>query len=187
MPVFERPWQIDSTHRLTGARWHASPNHDERPDGCTIDLLVIHAISLPPEQFGGPWIDALFTNTLDAGAHPYFAGIATLTVSAHCCIRRDGSVTQYVPFDRRAWHAGASQWRGRNRANDFSVGIELEGSDTQPFEPAQYETLAALTHALWARYPTLAPDAIAGHSEIAPGRKTDPGPHFDWAGYRARL
>lgn len=180
-------WQIDSAHRLAGARWLASPNHDARPDGSTIDLLVVHAISLPPDEFGGPWIDALFTNTLDPAAHPYFATIAGLTVSAHCCVRRDGTVTQYVGFDRRAWHAGASQWRGRSRANDFSVGIELEGCDSQAFEPAQYRALAGIARALLARYPTLSADAIAGHSDIAPGRKTDPGPGFDWAHFRKLL
>jgi AmpD protein len=157
------PWRIDpATQRLAGARWRASPNHDERPSGATIDLLVVHAISLPPDDFGGPWIDALFTNTLDTTAHPYFAGLAGVTVSAHCCIFRDGSVTQYVGFDRRAWHAGASLWRGRSRANDFSIGIELEGCDTCSFEAAQYESLAGVTRALVAAYPTLSRDAIAG-------------------------
>jgi len=180
-------WTIDDAHRLRGARWLASPNFDQRPPGNAIELLVVHAISLPPEQFGGPYIDALFTNTLDPNAHPYFAEIAGLKVSAHCCISRDGSVTQYVAFDQRAWHAGASQWRGRSRANDFSIGIELEGSDTQRFEIAQYHALAAVTQALLARYPTLQAGAIAGHSDIAPGRKTDPGPGFDWALYRGLL
>ena len=187
----ETGWRIEQ-HRLVGARQRPSPHFDERPEATgAIELLVIHAISLPPEQFGGPWIDALFAGTLDthpqSGAHPYFETLRGLRVSAHCCIFRDGSITQYVDFDRRAWHAGASEWRGRTRANDFSIGIELEGSDTQAFEPAQYETLAGVTAALLAAYPTLSQDAIAGHSDIAPGRKTDPGPHFDWAGYRARL
>lgn len=181
------PWRVDAQHRLAGARWLASPNHDERPQGSGIELLVIHAIALPPETFGGPWIDRLFTNTLDAGAHPYFAGIAGLRVSAHCCIFRDGSVTQYVAFDRRAWHAGASQWRGRARVNDFSIGIELEGSDTQPFADAQYQTLAGVSRALFAAYPQLSADTLAGHSDIAPQRKTDPGPQFDWARYRALI
>ena len=180
------PWRIEQ-HRLVGARQLPSPHFDERPEGSPVDLLVIHAISLPPEQFGGPWIDALFAGTLDPAAHPYFETIRGLRVSAHCCIFRDGSITQYVDFDRRAWHAGASEWRGRTRANDFSIGIELEGSDNQPFETAQYTTLAGVSAALLAAYPTLSQDAIAAHSDIAPGRKTDPGPHFDWAGYRARL
>ncbi len=183
----ETGWRVEQ-HRLVGARQRPSPHFDERPaETGAIELLVIHAISLPPEQFGGPWIDALFAGTLDPAAHPYFETIQGLRVSAHCCIFRDGSITQYVDFDRRAWHAGASEWRGRTRANDFSIGIELEGSDTQAFEPAQYETLAGVTSALLAAYPTLSRDAIAGHSDIAPGRKTDPGPHFDWAGYRTRL
>ncbi|MDB5972060.1 MAG: N-acetylmuramyl-L-alanine amidase, negative regulator of AmpC, AmpD [Hydrocarboniphaga sp.] len=181
-------WQIDpASQRLARARWLPSPNHDERPPGSAIELLVVHAISLPPDQFGGPWIDALFTNTLDPAAHPYFATIAGLSVSAHCCIFRDGSVTQYVPFDRRAWHAGASSWRGRTRANDFSVGIELEGCDMQGFEAAQYRSLADVTVALLAAYPTLRSDAIVGHSDIAPGRKTDPGPGFDWPRLRSLM
>jgi AmpD protein len=180
-------WQVDAAHRLTQARWLPSPHHDERPDPDDIALLVVHNISLPPDEFGGPWIDRLFTGTLDPAAHPYFESISALRVSAHCCVFRDGSLTQYVAFDRRAWHAGASQWQGRTRANDFSIGIELEGSDTRPFEGAQYATLAAVTRALFARYPKLGADALAGHSDIAPGRKTDPGPHFDWARYRALL
>ena len=180
-------WTIDASHRLVGARWLASPNQDERPQGCSIDLLVVHAISLPPDEFGGPWIDALFTNTLDPQAHPYFASIEGLKVSAHACIFRDGSITQYVAFDRRAWHAGASVWHGRTRANDFSVGIELEGCDSRDFEAAQYDTLAAVNAALIARYPTLDREQVTGHSDIAPGRKTDPGPGFDWTYYRSRL
>lgn len=181
MAASSSPWQIDpATQRLRGARWLPSPNHDERPADAAIELLVVHAISLPPDEFGGPWIDALFGNTLDPDAHPYFATIRNLRVSAHCCIFRDGSVTQYVAFDRRAWHAGASAWQGRSRANDFSIGIELEGCDTQPFEMAQYQSLAGIARALLAAYPTLKDSSIAGHSDIAPGRKTDPGPHFDW-------
>jgi AmpD protein len=180
-------WRVDTAQRLVGAHWRPSPNQDARPEGCSIDLLVVHAISLPPDEFGGPWIDALFSNTLDPGAHPYFASIADLRVSAHCCIFRDGSVTQYVAFDQRAWHAGASLWRGRARANDFSIGIELEGCDTQAFESAQYESLAGIARALMAAYPTLHRDAIAGHSDIAPERKTDPGPQFDWARFERLL
>lgn len=174
-------------HRLVPARWQPSPHCDDRPDGTAVELLVVHAISLPPDQFGGPWIDALFAGELDPAAHPYFATIAALRVSAHCCVFRDGSVTQYVAFDRRAWHAGVSEWRGRTRANDFSIGIELEGCDTQPFEAAQYDSLVRITRALLAAYPQLGADAIVGHSDIAPGRKTDPGPYFDWAHYRARI
>lgn len=174
-------------HRLQPARPLASPHHDERPPGSTLDLVVVHAISLPPEQFGTGYIDDLFLGRLDPDAHPYFEGLRGLRVSAHACIFRDGSVTQYVDFDRRAWHAGASEWRGRTRANDFSIGIELEGSDHQPFEPVQYRVLARVVGALLAAYPTLSADAIAGHADIAPGRKTDPGPCFDWAQFRRLL
>ena len=141
------------------------------------ELLVIHNISLPPGQFGGRSIDALFTNALDFAAHPYFDGLRALRVSSHFLIRRDGALVQFVACARRAWHAGVSSFDGRERCNDFSIGIELEGDDTQPFEAAQYATLAALVDALTARYPIV---AIAGHEEIAPGRKTDPGPFFDW-------
>ena len=162
----------------------ASPNCDERPAGATIDLLVVHAISLPPGEFGGPEIEALFTNRLDPAAHPYFAGIAGLRVSAHFLIRRNGGLVQFVPCERRAWHAGASSWGGRERCNDFSIGVELEGTDDVPFEDAQYATLAVLTDALAGAYPLR---AVAGHSDVAPGRKTDPGPHFDWSRYRAAV
>ncbi len=179
---------VDSvTHRLDGASFLPSPNHDERPDPADISLLVVHAISLPPDQFGGHWIDDLFLNRLDPRAHPYFATIHTRRVSAHACIFRDGAITQYVPFDRRAWHAGESLYEGRTRCNDFSIGIELEGCDTQPFSDAQYATLIAATRALLPRYPAITPRRIAGHSDIAPVRKTDPGPHFDWARFRAGL
>lgn len=176
-----------ATHRLRGADWRPSPNYDARPDPDDLTLLVIHNISLPPNQFGGPHIDELFHNRLDSAAHPYFAGIAALRVSAHLCIFRDGRIAQYVAFRDRAWHAGASSWRGRSRCNDFAIGIELEGCDTQPFTDAQYAALATTTRALLAAYPSLKPDAIAGHSDIAPGRKTDPGPCFDWARYRDSL
>jgi len=162
---------------LEGARFVASPNRDARPEGVTIELVVIHNISLPPGEFGGPGIEDLFLNRLDPAAHPYFAGVAHLRVSAHFLIRRDGGLTQFVPCTERAWHAGVSQWRGRERCNDFSIGIELEGADEIPFEDAQYASLARLITALKGRYPIV---AIAGHSDIAPGRKTDPGPLFDW-------
>ncbi len=161
-----------------------SPNCDRRPDAVTADLLVIHNISLPPGEFGGRGIIDLFTNRLDSAAHPYYALIADHRVSAHFLIRRDGEVIQFVPCGSRAWHAGASDWRGRSRCNDFSIGIELEGSDDMLFEAAQYQALAELTRALRTRYPII---DIAGHSDIAPGRKTDPGPHFDWARYRKML
>jgi N-acetyl-anhydromuramoyl-L-alanine amidase len=166
------------------ALWIPSPNFDARPEGAKVELLVIHNISLPPGEFGGPWIDALFQNRLDNGAHPYFSEIEGLEVSAHFLIRRDGALHQYVATDDRAWHAGVSSWNGRERCNDFSVGIELEGADDVPFAEPQYEVLAALTQALFARYGRL---ALAGHSDIAPGRKTDPGPWFDWARFEAAV
>ncbi len=163
---------------------HISPYCDERPPGTQISLLVIHNISLPPGEFGGPWIDDLFMGRLDPAAHPYFADIAALKVSAHYLIRRDGSLIQYVPEEMRAWHAGVSSWKGRERCNDFSIGVELEGADDVPFAEPQYETLANLTRDLFARHGTL---DIAGHSDIAPGRKTDPGPWFDWERYRGQI
>jgi len=150
-----------------------SPNHDERPAGAQVFLAVIHSISLPPGEYGGDAIERLFTNRLDAGAHPYFRDIAQLRVSSHYLIRRDGALVQFVPMARRAWHAGVSSWRGRSACNDFSIGIELEGTDTTAFEPAQYEVLAPLLRSLCVR-------AIAAHSDLAPGRKTDPGAGFDW-------
>jgi AmpD protein len=164
-----------------------SPNCDERPAGAEPELIVIHGISLPPGQYGGPWIDALFTNTLDPDAHPYFAGIHQLRVSAHLLIRRDGEVVQYVPFHRRAWHAGASHYAGRERCNDFSVGIELEGSDDEPYEPVQYVRLADIITALERAYPHLSRERLVGHSDIAPGRKSDPGPAFLWQILHSRL
>ncbi|MDP1718691.1 MAG: 1,6-anhydro-N-acetylmuramyl-L-alanine amidase AmpD [Burkholderiales bacterium] len=161
-----------------------SPNYDERPADARIELLVIHNISLPPGEFGGPGIVDLFTNRLDPAAHPYYAGIAGRRVSAHVLIRRDGAAIQFVSCAKRAWHAGVSAWCGRERCNDFSIGIELEGTDDVPFTPVQYEQLAQLTRALKARYPIA---GIVGHSDIAPGRKTDPGPCFDWPHYRALI
>ncbi len=166
-----------------GARFVASPNFDARPDPADISLLVIHAISLPPDQFGGPYVKQLFTNRLDPSAHAYFETLKDLKVSAHLFIARDGALTQFVPFDRRAWHAGVSTFGGRQRCNDFSIGIELEGCDSQPFERAQYRALTVATKALLHAYPHLLPAHIVGHSDIAPGRKTDPGPHFDWEGF----
>ncbi len=168
------------TGRLDAARWLPSPNCDERPAGTAIELIVIHGISLPPGEFGGPWIDALFTNTLDPSPHPYFQTLQALRVSAHLLIRRDGGLTQYAAFHRRAWHAGESCYRGRERCNDFSIGIELEGTDDLPYDDRQYPVLARVIDALRLAYPTLAAEALAGHGDIAPGRKTDPGPAFDW-------
>ena len=163
-----------------------SPNQDERPAGVEIMLVVLHSISLPPGEYGGDGIERLFTNRLDPAAHPYFREIAGLRVSAHFLVRRDGELVQFVPPARRAWHAGASSWRGRSRCNDFSVGIELEGSDDSAFEDAQYAVLQSLLLDLRSRLPLR---DIAAHSEIAPGRKTDPGARFDWAralGFLAR-
>lgn len=172
---------------LPGARHEPSPNADERPAPAGIDLLVIHNISLPPGEFGGGWIRDLFLNRLDPAAHPYFAEIAALEVSAHLLVRRTGEVIQFVALDRRAWHAGLSQFCGRERCNDFSIGIELEGSDDTPFSDAQYGQLERLTRQIRAHYPAIGADRIVGHADIAPGRKTDPGPYFDWARYRRAL
>ncbi len=172
---------------LRPARQLVSPNHDERPRDARPELIVVHGISLPEGQFGGPWIDALFTNSLDARAHPSFGEIARLRVSSHALIRRDGAVTQYVPFHLRAWHAGESTWCGRSRCNDFSIGIELEGADTIPYEAVQYRRLAALVHALCAAYAGLSAVDVVGHADIAPGRKTDPGPAFEWQRLRSLL
>ena len=171
-------WQKCSNGLLANVRFVASPNCDERPAGDEVSLLVIHAISLPPGEFGGREVEALFTNKLDPDQHPYYREIAGLRVSAHFFIRRDGELIQFVPCDRRAWHAGVSTWGERERCNDFSIGVELEGCDERNFEAAQYETLNQLIAALKQRYPIA---AIVGHSDIAPGRKTDPGPGFDWA------
>ena len=170
--------------RLRWARQVASPNCDRRPAGTEVTLAVLHAISLPPGEYGGDAIERLFTNRLDPEAHPYFGGIATMKVSAHFVVRRDGSLVQFVPLHRRAWHAGVSSWRGRERCNDFSVGIELEGLDDAPFEEPQYRTLARLLKAVRRLVPLR---DVAAHSDVAPGRKTDPGAHFDWARALAAL
>ncbi len=166
---------------LEGVRFLPSPNHDQRPGGESPSLLVIHGISLPPGEYGGPWIDALFTNTLDPRGHPYFSEIHQLRVSSHLLIRRDGEVVQYVPFSERAWHAGVSSYQGRECCNDFAIGIELEGTDDEPYETIQYHVLAECIDALLQVYPQLSPEGITGHCDIAPGRKSDPGPYFDWA------
>jgi AmpD protein len=170
---------------LDGVRQVPSPNCDERPADCQVDTIVIHAISLPPEEFGGPDIERLFCNALDPEAHPYFAGIAGLQVSAHLLIRRDGEIVQFVPLHLRAWHAGESSCEGRPQVNDFSIGIELEGSDHQPFTDRQYQQLGELTRVIREHYPAITPQRIVGHADVAPGRKTDPGPYFDWPRYRA--
>src|SRR5579863_3518826 len=170
----QSPLQIDPvTGLLAGARQVLSPHFDARPAGVLPELIVVHGISLPPGEFGGPWIDRLFTANLAAAAHPSFAGMAGLRVSAHAVIRRDGVITQYVPFAARAWHAGESSYRGRAACNDFSVGIELEGSDEIAYTEPQYRSLAALLRALCHAYPSLRTEHLVGHSDIAPGRKTD--------------
>ncbi len=161
-----------------------SPNFDDRPDRLDVSVLVIHAISLPPDCYHNHYVEDLFTNCLDPEAHPYFQNIAGLALSAHFYIKRKGRLTQFVPTHHRAWHAGESMFRGRPRVNDFSIGIELEGSDHDEFESAQYLTLARLTRCLLSAYPKITLDNITGHNDIAPGRKTDPGPYFDWNRYR---
>ncbi len=178
-----RPGEIDPAGLLAGCTYIPSPNCDERPD-TSIELLVIHAISLPPNEFGGDGVRQLFTNTLNPEAHPFYQAITGLKVSSHFFIRRDGEIIQFVPCLKRAWHAGVSRWQGRERCNDFSLGIELEGSDFVPFTDAQYLALDRLTRVLRAAYPLR---GIAGHSDIAPQRKTDPGPCFDWARYLTGL
>ncbi|MDR5866656.1 1,6-anhydro-N-acetylmuramyl-L-alanine amidase AmpD [Halomonas koreensis] len=175
---------------LAGARRVPSPNRNARPAG-EVSLLVLHSISLPPGRFGGDAIERLFTNRLDPAAHPFFAAIAGLEVSAHLLIRRDGECVQFVPFHERAWHAGRSRWRDgdaeRVGLNDFAVGIELEGDEVSPYTAAQYRALVAATRALLAGYPALTPERITGHAHVAPLRKTDPGPAFDWAYFRQCL
>jgi len=168
-------------------RLHPSPNFDSRPAGMDIDLVIVHGISLPPGEFGGEAISRLFRNELDPSEHPSFRDLGGLRVSAHALIDRGGAITQYVSFLDRAWHAGPSSYHGRPACNDFSIGIELEGTDSLPYERSQYEALAALTRALMSRWPAVRPDRIVGHSDVAPGRKTDPGPVFDWDGLRRLL
>ncbi len=174
-------WAIDEAGWCRSMARSDCSNFDARPDGSEISLLVIHNISLPPAVYGGRFVEDLFANRLDCDAHPYFAQLRELKVSAHFFIRRDGSAVQFVPTTERAWHAGLSNFKGRERCNDFSIGIELEGSDDDAFSDAQYTTLAALAVAIAARHPI---SDITGHENISPGRKTDPGPHFDWARFR---
>ncbi len=177
---------IDARGWLAGVRRAASPHYDARPPGMAAEVLIIHAISLPEGCYGGGDVERLFMNTLDTGPAGY-ADLRGLRVSAHCFIRRDGEVVQFVSFEDRAWHAGVSRCEGRERVNDFSVGIELEGTDHGPFEDAQYRSLQAVSEALMRHYPAITSGRLYGHSEIAPGRKTDPGPFFDWARYRHAL
>ncbi|MCP4285996.1 MAG: 1,6-anhydro-N-acetylmuramyl-L-alanine amidase AmpD [Gammaproteobacteria bacterium] len=172
---------------LAEASQRRSPNQDSRPAGCTVDLLVIHNISLPPKQFGGPWIDDLFHNQLNPAEHPYFAGIFNCRVSSHLLIRRDGELLQYVPLCQRAWHAGESCFQGSKACNDFSIGIELEGTDDTPYTDEQYQKLVVTTKNIMSLYPSITRERITGHSDIAPGRKTDPGPVFDWNRYLGEL
>lgn len=179
-------YTIDN-HLLSGAHQRHSPNQSERLAPDDIDLLIIHNISLPPGEFGTECVDQLFCNELDPGQHPYFEQIADLRVSSHLFIGRGGAVSQYVPFDRKAWHAGKSQFGDRDNCNEFSIGIELEGTDTEAFTDVQYEALVAVSTALFDHYPRLILDRIVGHSDVSPGRKTDPGPCFDWQRYRAAL
>lgn len=172
---------------LNGARICPSPNINERPETADISLLVVHNISLPPGEFGGGYVQAFFQNKLDANEHPYFSTIAGLAVSAHLFIERDGAITQFAPFTARAWHAGASSFDGVPNCNDYSIGIELEGTDELPYSDAQYRALEKVTRQLMLTYPKLTPERITGHEHIAPGRKTDPGPAFDWQRFRRAL
>ncbi|NVK21029.1 MAG: 1,6-anhydro-N-acetylmuramyl-L-alanine amidase AmpD [Kangiellaceae bacterium] len=179
------------TGLIEQARQVVSPFYDERLDEqgcpCSVSLLVIHNISLPPHQFGGPYIDQLFTGSLDPNEHEYFKEISGLRVSSHLLIRRDGELVQYVPLHQRAWHAGVSSFQGREKCNDFAIGIELEGADDVPYEPVQYQVLAQVTKLIQKAYPEINEERITGHSDIAPGRKTDPGAAFDWQAYRQLL
>ena len=180
--------RVDKVHGiLEGAHYVPSPNYDTRPEDAVIDALVIHAISMPPGEYGGADIEHLFCNNLDSTCHPFYSEIDGLTVSAHLLIRRDGQVVQFVPFPQRAWHAGASMLNGRMRVNDFSIGIEMEGSDYAPFEERQYRARVKETRARQVAYPGITPERIAGHADIAPKRKTDPGPYFNWERYRRAL
>lgn len=165
---------------LPNVKYDPSENCDDRPSACEIELVVLHAISLPPGQFGGRYIERFFTNSLDCDAHSYFDTLRGVKVCPHFFITRAGLVTQFVGLSKRAWHAGKSKWRGKDNCNDYSIGIELEGCDSLPFEPAQYDSLVRVLVEILALYPTIQNDAIVGHSDVAPGRKTDPGPLFDW-------
>ena len=180
-PIVTSEFTVNSQSGLISpARQCLSPNRDARPDGTTPGMVILHGISLPPGVYGGGEIEALFLNELDCGAHPYFAEIRGLRVSAHLLVRRDGELVQFVPFTERAWHAGESHFRGRSRCNDFSIGIELEGEDDTAYDEQQYQVLAAVLRALSQTYPDLSPREIAGHCDVSPGRKGDPGPAFDW-------
>lgn len=179
--------ELRASGRVPDARWCASPNYNKRPLSPDPSLLVVHNISLPPGQFSGDAIEQFFCNQLDPSAHPYFQTIADLKVSSHLLVRRDGSVLQFVNLRDRAWHAGRSSFHGEDECNDFSVGIELEGTDDTPYTDAQYERLSTLAALIMAAWPEITPDRITGHSDIAPGRKTDPGPAFDWSRFLGEL
>ena len=180
--------QIDSESGLiVNGQYIQSPNHDLRPNDELPGLVVVHGISLPPNQFGGEGITQLFTNTLNPKEHPYYETIQGLKVSAHALIRRDGTIIQYVPFHKRAWHAGLSEFEGREKCNDYSIGIELEGTDSTCYTASQYDALADLVKGLWSAYPSLKNKKIVGHNDIAPGRKTDPGAYFMWSSLQRLL
>jgi N-acetyl-anhydromuramoyl-L-alanine amidase len=181
MPALAPKFHVDRSGIVRAAAQIPSPNFDDRPAGTRITLVVVHGISLPPGEFGGPWIVELFTNRLNNAAHPYFATLAGQKLSTHFLIRREGSIAQFVPCAYRAWHAGVSSWRGHDQCNDYSIGVELEGTDEVPYTELQYAALAALTRALKRRYPIR---DVVGHCDIAPGRKSDPGPSFDWKLFR---
>jgi len=183
----EEAAELRASGRVPAARWCASPNFNERPAGKQPSLLVVHNISLPPGQFSGDAIEQFFCNQLDASAHPYFQTIADLQVSSHLLVRRDGSVLQFVNLKDRAWHAGRSSFEGENECNDFSIGIELEGTDDTPYTEAQYERLAALSALIMTAWPQITIARVTGHSDIAPGRKTDPGPAFDWSRFHSQI
>lgn len=179
------PLQLDrASGRLLGVRSVGCVNYDERPIDTDIDLLVIHGISLPPGQYGGGYVEQLFTNSLDPTTHPYFATINDVQVSAHVFITRDGAISQFVPFTKRAWHAGVSSFQGRSGCNDYGIGVELEGCDDEPYAKPQYTVLADLTRLIMRCWPAITLDRVVGHCDISPGRKTDPGPAFDWEGLR---
>lgn len=178
---------LRQTGRLESARWCPSPNYGPRPEGASINLLVVHNISLPPGEFGGPYIEDFFTNNLNPEQHPYFSTIADMRVSAHALIRRDGSLVQFVSLLERAWHAGRSSFQGVEECNDFSIGIELEGTDDIPYTPEQYRALAEVSTVICSAWPDITCDRITGHCDIAPGRKTDPGPVFDWQEFQQTL
>lgn len=179
--------EITADHWLEPVRRVVSPNQDARPRGYDISLLVIHAISLPPGEFGTGEVEKLFTNSLDCGAHPSYSSLDGVHVSSHVLIERDGKTTQFVPFDRRAWHAGESSFQGQSECNDFGVGVELEGTEQVPFTESQYSALIAIAHELMRKYPRIVPHRIVGHNEIAPDRKWDPGPQFEWPRFMDRL